>query len=212
MTGPESGKPTAITSYSDGSEAPEMPAAKKKDVVDVLADQHEQIKTLFDKVKTARGAQKRHWFDELVRLLTVHEAAEEEVLHPVARMHVTHGEEVVRGRLHEEHEAKRRLAELCDLGVDHSDFDRKLTGLATMVIEHADSEEQDEFTSLRENLSQERLYRMAGAVRAAERTAPTRPHPAAGESAAAQLLLGTPVGVIDRMRDTIRHWREPSLR
>jgi hypothetical protein len=188
-----------------------MPAARKKDVVDVLADQHEQIKTLFDKVKTAKGAQKRHEFDELVRLLAVHEAAEEEILHPVARMHVTRGEDVVRGRLHEEHEAKQGLAELCDLGVDHPDFNRKLTDLAIVFTRHSDGEEQDEFVALRENLPKQRLYRMAGAVRAAERTAPTRPHPAAGESAAAQLLL-TPVGVIDRMRDTIRHWREPSMR
>jgi hemerythrin-like domain-containing protein len=188
-----------------------MPAARKKDVVDVLADQHEQIKTLFDKVKTAKGVQKQRSFDELVRLLTVHEAAEEEILHPVARMHVARGEEVVRGRLEEEHDAKLELARLCELGVDHPDFDRKLTELATMVIRHADNEEQEEFASLRENLSKQRLYRMAGAVRAAERTAPTRPHPAAGESAAAQLLVGTPVGVIDRMRDTIRHWREPSM-
>lgn len=184
-----------------------MPAVRKKDVVDVLADQHEQIKTLFDRVKTATGAQKQHWFDELVRLLTVHEAAEEEVLHPVAKMHMADGEDIVHSRLHEEHDAKRDLAELCDLGIDHPDFDRKLTKFATAIIRHSDSEEREEFVSLRETLPQQRLYRMAGAVRAAERTAPTRPHPAAGESAAAQLLLGPPVGMIDRMRDTIRHWR-----
>lgn len=189
-----------------------MPAARKKDVVDVLLDQHEQLKTLFEKVRDAGGAEKRQRFDELVRLLTVHEAAEEEVLHPVARMHVAAGEAVVRGRLTEEHEAKRKLAELCDLGVDHRDFDRRLAELATAVIRHSDREERDEFESLRENVPKQRLYRMAGAVRAAERTAPTRPHPVAGESVAGQLLIGMPMGAIDRMRDAIRDWREPSMR
>lgn len=189
-----------------------MPAARKKDVVDLLVDQHDQIKTLFERVRNARRTQKQQRFDELVRLLTVHEAAEEEVLHPVARMHATAGATVVRRRLDEEREAKHELAELCKLGVDHPDFDRRLARFATSVIRHADHEERDEFESLRNNVPKERLYRMASAVRAAERTAPTRPHPGAGESVAAQLLIGTPMGAIDRMRDAIRDWREPSMR
>jgi hemerythrin-like domain-containing protein len=189
-----------------------MAAAKKKDVVDVLTDQHQRIKRLFERVEAASGTQKRHLFEELVRLLAVHESAEEEILHPVARLYSPHGEEIVRSRLHEEHRAKQALADLCDLGVDHRDFDRKLAELADAVNAHADSEEGDEFSSLRENLPRQRLERMATAVRAAEHTAPTRPHPAAGESAVAQLLVGTPIGLLDRMRDTIRTWREPSAR
>ena len=48
---------------------------------------------------------------------------------------------------------------------------------------------------------------MAGALRAAESTAPTRPHPNAPESAAA-VLAGPPLAVFDRVRDTIRDWRQ----
>jgi hypothetical protein len=47
---------------------------------------------------------------------------------------------------------------------------------------------------------------MAGAVRAAEAAAPTRPHPAAGESAAANALAGPPLAVFDRIRDAVRGW------
>lgn len=185
-----------------------MTTAREQNVVDLLLDQHQQIKTLFGQVATAHGAEKRERFEELVRLLAVHETAEEEVVHPTARRKITEGDQVVDRRLHEEDEAKRALAELYDLGVEHPEFDRRLAELADAVIMHATHEEQEEFPYLRQELSEEQLRRMAGAVRAAEATAPTRPHPRAGESAAANLLAGPPLAVFDRMRDAVRDWRQ----
>jgi hypothetical protein len=38
--------------------------------------------------------------------------------------------------------------------------------------------------------------------------APTRPHPATGESAMANLLTGPPLAIFDRARERIREWRE----
>ena len=183
-----------------------MVAAKQKDVVDVLTEQHNEINKLFRRVASAKGTNKRESFEKLVRLLTVHESAEEEVLHPAAD-NTRPRDHVVESRLHEEHEAKQALAELCDLGVDHPDFDEKLNELAEAVADHNAHEEKDEFPRLRETLPQQRLQRMGVAVRAAEQTGPTRPHPGTGESAAAQILLGTPIGAFDRMRDTVRDWR-----
>lgn len=180
--------------------------AQEQDVVELLLSQHDQIKKLFRQVSGARGERKRELFEELVRLLAVHESAEEIVVHPTARSEIRNGEKVVERRLQEEDEAKHALAELYDLGVDHKDFDQKLTELAEAVVEHATHEENDEFPELRKKLSADRLRQMAGAVRAAESTAPTRPHPAAGESAIANLLAGPPIGVFDRVRDAVRDW------
>jgi hemerythrin superfamily protein len=179
---------------------------QEQDVVDLLLEQHNQVKSLFGQLINATGDQKRELFQELVRLLAVHESAEEQVVHPVARKQA--GDEVVEARLREENEAKRALAELHDLGVDHPDFDVKLATLANAVLDHATHEEREEFPYLRQNVSAEQLRRMAGAVRAAEAIAPTRPHPRAGESAAANLLAGPPIAVFDRARDAVRDWRE----
>src|SRR3954468_8536380 len=143
----------------------------EKDVVDVLLEQHQQIKDLFARIPMFTGEQKRDLFNELVRLLAVHEAAEEQVVHPAARR--TAGDAVVEARLQEEDEAKQALADLYDLGIDASDFDEKLETLAVDVIAHATNEEQQEFMTLRAEQSPERLRRMAGAVRAAEAIAPT---------------------------------------
>lgn len=72
------------------------------------------------------------------------------------------------------------------------------------MVEHATHEEQDEFRYLREN----ELIDMAGALQAAEATAPTRPHPHAGESAPANMLAGPPMAMFDRFRDAVRDWRQ----
>lgn len=183
-----------------------MGSTDGKDVVEVLLGQHSQIKGLFQELSQAGGERKRDLFEDLVRLLAVHETAEEIVVHPTARRAIDNGDDVIEARLHEESEAKHALAELHDLGVDHPDFGPKLAALAKDVVEHAEHEERDEFPQLRAKLPEERLRRMAGAVQIAEATAPTRPHPAAGESAMANMLAGPPIAVFDRVRDGVRDW------
>ncbi len=181
--------------------------AQKQDIIDLLISQHNEIKSLFAEVKAAqRSEQKRQAFQQLVRLLAVHESAEEEVLHPAARDDA--GDAVVEARLREEGEAKRVLSDLYDLGVDAPGFDAKFAEFEQAVLAHATHEEQEEFPALRRKTDANRLHRMAGAVRAAEAIAPTRPHPAAGESAIANMLAGPPLAIFDRMRDAVRDWRQ----
>lgn len=182
-------------------------AGSDQDVVDLLVDQHEQIKRLFAEVSAATGDRKRDLFHDLVRLLAVHESAEEQVVHPTAKRRIADGESVIAARLEEEDQAKHTLAELYDLGVDHPDFDMRLRKFADDVLRHATAEETEEFIQLRQNLRPDELTRMAGVVRAAESAAPTRPHPAAGESAAANIIMGPPLALFDRIRDAVRDWR-----
>ncbi|GAA4982180.1 hemerythrin domain-containing protein [Actinopolymorpha pittospori] len=184
-----------------------MARKQQQDVVDLLVEQHEMIRSLFFRVSDAKGASKRELFQDLVRLLAVHETAEEEVVHPIACREIANGERVVKARLKEEADAKTRLAELYELGVDHPQFDAKLETLANGVLKHAD-EEEIEFPGLRERMSPEELRKLVGVLETAEATAPTRPHPAAGESAAANTLAGPPIAVFDRVRDRIRDWTE----
>jgi hemerythrin superfamily protein len=184
--------------------------AQDQDVIELLLDQHDQIKSLLSQVTTAQGTAKRESFEELVRLLAVHESAEEEVVHPTARRKIDSGDQVVDSRLHEEDEAKHALAELYDMGVDNPQFDSKFAAFSNAVNEHARHEETEEFPHLRQNVPADQLHRMARAVRAAESMAPTRPHPEMGESMAANMMQGPPMAIFDRMRDAVRDWREKS--
>jgi uncharacterized protein (DUF2236 family) len=181
-----------------------MTTTREKDVVELLVDQHNQIRQMFGEMENAQGGRKRELFEDLVRLLAIHETAEEEVVHPVSRRTIDAGAQVVDARLHEEDQAKHMLAELYDLGPDKPEFDIRFQALKQAVIQHAEREERDEFGQLRQKVDADQLRRMADAVRMAERTAPTRPHPRTPESAVGNLLAGPPLAVFDRIRDAMR--------
>jgi len=176
----------------------------ENDVVDLLVRQHAMIRDLFDEVEESlTGAQRTEAFERLVRMLSVHETAEEEIVHPYARLKIEDGEEVVGERLAEEREAKRMLADLEKLGTDHPEFSGHLQVLRAAVLAHARAEECHEFAQLRAQTSVAERRAMAAGVKAAEALAPTHPHPGT-ESATMNLLLGTPLALVDRTRDVIR--------
>ncbi|NIH85142.1 hemerythrin domain-containing protein [Amycolatopsis granulosa] len=173
-----------------------------KDVIALLEDQHQEIRRLFGEVERAKGDERRDAFRELVHLLSVHETAEEELVHPEVRRQEG-GEQIVEARLGEEHRAKELLSTLDDMGPDAEGFDTLLIQLRDDVLAHAEHEERAEFPLLRRYCDASRLAAMADTVRAAEAVAPTRPHPGA-ESAAKNMLLGPPAALMDRARDAIR--------
>jgi hemerythrin superfamily protein len=183
---------------------PEMsPQTSQDDVVTLLVAQHERIRSLFEEVdKTAGRDAKQARFEELRRLLAVHETAEELIVHPEAR-HADGGSEVVDARLREEHDAKELLAELDGMKVTDPEFLDRLALLRQAVLDHAGSEEREEFPLLRQNTNEKTLARMASAVRAAEAMAPTHPHPGV-ESMTANLMAGPIASVVDRTRDAVR--------
>ncbi|MEO3870146.1 hemerythrin domain-containing protein [Nonomuraea sp. B12E4] len=175
----------------------------ENDVIDVLVAQHGRIRELFDEVEQAPPDKVEAAFERLTRMLSVHETAEEEIVHPYARWKLGDGESVVGERLSEENRAKRLLLGLHRAGVDHPEFRDRLAELRTAVAEHALNEERHEFAPLRARTSVTERRAMAAAVRAAEALAPIRPHPGT-ESAAMSVLLGTPLAVMDRAREVIR--------
>lgn len=177
--------------------------AKDIDVVALLMRQHGDIRNLFDEVEQSEGEERRDAFRRLVRLLAVHETAEEEVIHPFARRALPGGEQVVEDRLAEERAAKETLAALDEMDTDDPEFLPRLRELRTDVQEHARAEERYEFTHIRRSTDVTNLAAMARAVKAAEAMAPTRPHPGV-ESGVANVALGPVAALMDRTKDTVR--------
>ncbi|NJP96106.1 hemerythrin domain-containing protein [Nonomuraea sp. FMUSA5-5] len=174
------------------------------DVIDLLLAQHGMIRNLFDEVEQAPAGEARaEAFTRLVRLLAVHETAEEEIVHPYARHAIDGGDGVVDDRLAEEREAKELLSRMDEAGPDAPDFMQNLLMLRAAVEAHARSEERYEFTKLRGQTSDAERRTMAAGVKAAEAMAPTHPHPGT-ESATKNVLMGTPIAMMDRARDVIR--------
>jgi hypothetical protein len=152
-----------------------------EDVIDLLHRQHEEIRRLFTDLERARADDR------------------EQLIHRLAG-----GSDVVDARVAEERRATELLGTLVDIGPAAEGFDTLLTQLRDDVLAHADHEESAEFPLLRQAHDRDRLVSLAGAVRAAERIAPTRPHPGV-ESPAANFLLGPPLAIMDRVRDAIRN-------
>ncbi|MBT2421862.1 hemerythrin domain-containing protein [Streptomyces sp. ISL-22] len=178
-------------------------AASDADVVALLMRQHGDIRNLFDEVEKSNGDERRAAFRRLIRLLAMHETAEEEVVHPFTRRSVPDGEKVVADRLQEEREAKELLSHLDGMDPDDPKFLPELQALRLDVMAHARAEERYEFNHIRRQADKARLASMASALRAAEAMAPTHPHPGT-ESAVKNLTLGPIAAVVDRTRDAVR--------
>jgi hemerythrin superfamily protein len=177
------------------------------DVVDLLIHQHSQIRDLFDEVENTLGQDRKNAFDRLVRLLAVHETAEEEIIHPLARHTLPGGEEIVDDRLEEEHRAKEKLARIEGMDPETPQFLTELDKLRIAVLTHARAEERYEFPRIRDELGDAQRRGLAAAVKIAEAIAPTHPHPGV-ESATKNLLAGPAMALADRVRDLIRAARD----
>ncbi|MFD0902062.1 hemerythrin domain-containing protein [Actinomadura sediminis] len=182
------------------------PTAVENDIVDLLRAQHGQIRDLFDKVEHTTGKERTEAFQALVRLLAVHETAEEEIVHPAARKALPGGDGIVEDRLREEREAKEVLAELDGMDTSAPDFLEKLDRLRVEVLTHARAEERYEFERLGDAFTDAQRKGFAAAVKAAEAAAPTHPHPGT-ESATKNMLAGPVAAIGDRVRDMIRDAR-----
>jgi hypothetical protein len=164
------------------------------DVVEFLIGQHMQIRDLFTEVDKSTGKARRDAF---------------ELIHPLVRVGVHGGGDIVGDRLSEEREAKEMLVRLEDVGPDSNQFPLLLAKLRASVLMHAHNEEAYEFRYLRREVAASELQPLVSMVRAAEAVAPTHPHPGV-ESAAANTAAGPLMSLFDRTKDMVREVMSPN--
>lgn len=131
------------------------------DVVAVLTDQHSRIDALFYEIEVGTDERRRVSTDELGRLITAHEAAEDAV-HQLTRDHIPGGFDVVRDLLGEEREIKQALLGLVEAGGDRDDFQERMENLHDAIRSHFGHEERAEFRWLRERIPADLLRELAG--------------------------------------------------
>ncbi len=170
------------------------------DILAVLEDQHQRITVLLGMVKAAEGERRQEVFDDLRRLLAVHETAEELVLRPVTKKI---DQDVAEARMAEEKQANADLAELEDLAVDSADFEEKFSSFTASVVEHAQNEENQEFPRVLGAKDAEERTQLGRRLKKAESLAPTHPHPTTAGSTSAQLMAGPFVSMVDRVKDAM---------
>ena len=174
------------------------PRDRSYDVISVLEAQHAEIRQAFRRAAQP-GRRRGPAFRRLVRLLSIHEAAEEAHVHPAVRGVV--GPAVTAARRREETQAKWLLTRLRTIGPDGDGYLSALQALRRAVLAHAGREEREEFPALR-RLRPLRRQMLGIEVSLARFLAPTRPHPNISTEAGNKLAM--PVfGPFDRCRDLL---------
>jgi hypothetical protein len=131
------------------------------EVIAVLERQHDAIEQLLDRIPREMGSVREQHFLELRRLLAVHEAIEQEIVHPRARDEHTGAPE---RRMHEEQDTATLLGTLESLDIESTEFETRFAGLRDAIRRHAEAEELTEFTELQDEFSTADLHRVQDAV------------------------------------------------
>lgn len=175
-----------------------------RDLIDLITDDHDEVRSLMDRIEGAAPDQRGDLFRELVGELARHEAAEEAIVHPTLRDETPDGELIADGVLEEESEAEDLLARMEKMDPASSEFMEAFRDLRSDVLAHAQHEEREEHPKLRAELAPERLREMAEGWQQLKKTAPTRPHPNTPQTPEVRAAVGPIAGMFDRARDAAR--------
>lgn len=157
----------AITGTTSGVNSGFAPTpANGGDAVDLLLQDHQQIKSLLDRLTSAVAAdEQQRVLDQLKELLTIHNATEENFVYPAIAKVAGHQHESEH-LYHETAEADMLVFEL-DTALktdDLSGFENHVKKLQSAVLEHIDDEEQKAFPHLREAASPEQAELLTRSV------------------------------------------------
>lgn len=177
-----------------------------QDAIALIKEDHRRVKQLFreaDKLGDRANRSLEARFARIMVELNEHATAEETVLYPALRERSKRVDDDVLEGLEEHHVVKLLLAELEKMKAADERFRPKLTVLKEMVLHHAQEEEETILPAARKAFSKTELVDMADAMRAAKKTAPSRPHPAAPDTPPANLAASMVSAPMDRARDAV---------
>jgi hypothetical protein len=181
-----------------------MTAEMDLDIIELLRDEHEDLRALFREVLSAEPLARVEPFRHLVSRLAAHETAEQELVHSVCRQEVPGGEEQAEVAREQETSIERMLADMEDLEPRTEEFLDALDRLQRKVLDHVTHEEHREFPLIEEHLPVDRRRELGSAFQVLREGAPTRPHPMSAQNPTVRSLTGPVVGVFDRARHTAR--------
>jgi len=174
------------------------------DVVDVLTSDHREVTALLAEIRsTADPERRRDLADTAISELVRHAVAEEMYVYPAMRKHLPDGDKAVEHDVEEHKEIERALKKLEGADASSAEFTAALQELDTLLADHIQDEETEQFPELRRRIPRDELTELAGKVETAKKLAPTRPHPAAPNNQLFHKLVGPGVGLVDRLRDKL---------
>ncbi|MCA2214369.1 hemerythrin domain-containing protein [Jidongwangia harbinensis] len=174
------------------------------DVIDILISDHRDVTALIGEIWTIRDPMiRRDLTDTAISELVRHAVAEEMYVYPAMRKYLPEGDKAVEHDVEEHKELEVTMKALEGADVSSPEFDEALRKLETLLADHVQDEESEQFPELRRRIPREELTELAGKVETAKRLAPTRPHPGAPNSELFHKVVGPGVGLVDRLKDKL---------
>jgi hemerythrin-like domain-containing protein len=181
------------------------------EVITVLVRQHDQVVALVKQLDTIPGrskggtpvqaSERESIVDMISKHLAEHETAEEEHLWPAVRRALPTGDEWAEQGLQQEQQATETLAALAKADPQSEEFDDLVETLMGQLHKHVALEDRL-FQQIRVTLSDDERDSLGKKVLAAQRHAPTRPHPHAPRSPGAAVAAAAKSAVpLDKARD-----------
>jgi len=119
-----------------------LAAVSEPDAIDLLKNDHDSVKELFDRFKKAEDSRsKAKIAGQALTELKIHAALEEEIFYPAVRQRV--GKDVMNEADEEHHVAKLLIAELEKMHGHGDHFEAKFNVLAENVRHHIKEEESE---------------------------------------------------------------------
>ena len=176
-----------------------------QDVLDLLIQEHRDVEQMLEQLSMQGVLEQdpREIADLVIASLVRHSVAEEMYVYPAMREYLEDGDAAVDHDIAEHRQIEECLKELEGLEPADGKFTEIVARLQELIADHVTDEEDEQFPRLREVVPEQRLIDLRDKVEAAEKVAPTRPHPNAPHSELFHKVVGPGVGMVDRLRDAI---------
>src|SRR3954464_10343015 len=144
------------------------------DVVDILTSDHRDVPARIAEIWTIRDPMiRRDLTDTAISELVRHAVAEEMYVYPAMRKYLDDGEKEVQHDINEHQELEETMKTLEAVDVSSTEVDTNLRRLQTMLADHVQDEESEQFPQLRRKVPEEDLRDLADKVETAKKLAPT---------------------------------------
>ena len=168
------------------------------DPVALITTDHREVEQLFARAR-AGATTDTDAVATIVRELSMHAAAEEQVVYPALRRTGDDGDRLADQAIAEHQRAKELLVRLDRDAGDRAALDE----LVQAITQHVQEEERDLLPRLRAELDDDAYGALGDAFDKAKRMAPTHPHPHAPNTPPGNVVAGAAAAVVDRARDAI---------
>lgn len=173
-------------------------------IINLIKNDHKNVQGLFEKFRRLTAPKERYTVGtQIIKQLSIHASAEEEVLYPAIRNFTPDGYRIADHSTNEHQTVKELLYKADNMDVNDPNYVSIMLKAIEDTDHHIKEEEMDILPKFEKSVSPQTLDDLSKQFERAKDTAPTRPHPAAPNKPPFNIPLNMGTAPIDKLRDTL---------